>query len=86
MDINIDIIGTTGEGKTAICYMLKEFFENLTDKFQIEIKDDDSVKELIWKDWEKYKVRFTNSFKDKDLKINIKTYQANRKSKNEDKS
>lgn len=80
MIVNIDVIGTVGEGKTAICFMLKEFFEDLTDNFEIEIKDEDydKVIEFDWKQWEMYRERFKLAFKSKELKVNINTHQANK--------
>lgn len=77
MIVNIDVIGTVGEGKTAICFMLKEFFEKLTENFEINVEGE---REFIWKDWEMYRERFLVMFKEKELKVNIKTFQMNRKS------
>lgn len=78
MIVNIDVIGTVGEGKTSICFMLKEFFEDLTENFEIEIKDEDydKVIEFDWEQWEKYRERFKLAFKDKELKVNIVTHQV----------
>lgn len=61
-------------------FLLKEFFEDLTDNFQIEIKDDDLDKiiEFDWKDWEMYRERFKLAFKSKELKVNIKTIAVKR--------